>query len=332
VNAPLAITVALACLLCSTQARADDHPRVELVLDPCVDAPHEDIRRVVAIELGALLTDAGDAGRSGAPTDRTRATVTCDGAVVLLRVDDPLTGKSLSRTVDLGAAIPKARARLVALAVVELISASWTELDVNPQPRVPPSGPRPSLAARDAALATVRAQTDRRDAAPLRILAIAGGMKFFSGTALLGGGGLRASHDGQSLGWSIDGQVHHGTSRVSLGEVSTDVVDVGAAVTARQTWSRWSLRLGAGARGGAARLSGSPDPSAGTQGKKFWAPWIGPLALGRVELVVTDRLVLDVGIEGGYVVSPVGGLVADRREVAVDGPWMAVDVGVGMYL
>jgi hypothetical protein len=145
---------------------------------------------------------------------------------------------------------------------------------------------------------------------------------------------LRVSRDRSDsvFGWAIDAQEHHGTSTVSLGRVSTDVTSVGAAVVAHQAWSRWILRLGAGVRGGEARLSGVPDPSMGVQGRTFWASWVGPLARGDVELVVAHGLALDVGVEGGYVVSPVGGLVGDRREVAIDGAWIGVHVGVGMSL
>jgi hypothetical protein len=308
-------------------ARAGEHPRVALEVDPCVDAPADEIRRVVSIELGALLSDASDTS-----PDRTRATITCDGAVARLRVDDPITGKSLSRAIDLGASIPKARARLVALAVVELISASWTELEANPEPRVPPSGPRPSIEARDAALATVLARTGGRDEDRFRLEVVGGGLKFFSGTAVLAGGGLRLTRDESRLAWTVDLQAHHGTESVSLGRVSTDVTSVGAAVVARQAWSRWTLRVGGGARGGAVRLSGVPDATMGAQGRTFWAPWIGPLASGDVELVVTSRLVIDARVEGGYVVSPVGGLVSDQRAVAVDGAWLSVGIGAGMSL
>jgi hypothetical protein len=323
------LAVTLAILGCASVARADDHPRVQLEIDPCVEAPTDEVRRVVSIELGALLTAASDAS-----SDRTRATVDCEGGLARFRVDDPITGKSLSRTIDLGSAAPKARTRLIALAVVELISASWTELDVNPEPRVLPSGPRPSAEARNAALATLRARVDRRADGELRLEALAGGMEFGSGTGLLVGGGLRVVGDRSDsvLGWAIDAQAHHGTSSVSLGRVSADVTTIGAAVDAHQTWSRWTLRLGAGVRGGEVRLSGVPDPAMGAQGKTFWAPWIGPLARGDVELVVARRLVLDVGAEGGYVVSPVGGLVGDRREVAIDGAWIGVHVGAGMSL
>jgi hypothetical protein len=312
----------------ASPAAAGNHPLVQLEIDPCVDAPRDEIRRLVSIELGALLSD--DAATAG----RTRATVSCSaGAVLALRVDDPITGNSLTRTVDIGAAIPQARARLVALAIVELISASWTELEANPVPRAPPSGPRPSSEARDAALLTVHAQTDRSTQRQLRLEALGGGLKYFSpgAPALLAGGGLRLAGDlSDRTGWMLDAQVHHGTTSVSLGQVSTDVLGFGAVGYVHKAWSAWRVELGGGVRGGAVLMTGVPD--AMVTASRFWAPWVGPVALADLELAVRDQLVLVLDVEGGYVVSPVGGLVDGLREVAIDGAWIGVHLGIGIVL
>ena len=322
------IAVALFCASSSVLAR-EAHPLVQLDIDPCVAVSRDEVRRVVSVELGALLSDA-----TAPAGDRTRVNVTCSESVVALRVDDPLTGKSLARTVDLGAAIERARARLLALAVVELISASWTELDVNPQPRVPPAGLRSSPEARQAALATVRAQSERATPLRLRLLALGGGINFFSNAGFLGGGGLRLARDHRRrIGWMVDVQATHGTSNASLGTVSTDVLSAGAAFVFCQPWTRVSLRLGGGLRGGAVRLSGVPTPSApDAHGAAFWGAWVGPMALGNVTVIATRRLVIDAAVEGGYVVAPVGGLVAGRREVAVDGAWIGFQLGIGIFL
>jgi hypothetical protein len=67
------------------------------------------------------------------------------------------------------------------------------------------------------------------------------------------------------------------------------------------------------------------------RGDSYWGAWGGPL--GRFGLdIALGRLALEVAVEGGYVVSPVGGLVAGVREVAVDGPWVGVQVGAGLFL
>src|SRR4029077_7676204 len=68
-----------------------------------------------------------------------------------LRVLDPTTGKSVERSVALAQAAPTARARLLALAIAELVAASWSELESNPQPKAPPAEPLAPVEAREAA-------------------------------------------------------------------------------------------------------------------------------------------------------------------------------------
>ena len=52
-----------------------------------------------------------------------------------LRVQDPLSRKIVTRHINVGAAAPNARARLIAIATSELVLASWSELETNPDPR-----------------------------------------------------------------------------------------------------------------------------------------------------------------------------------------------------
>ncbi len=320
--------IACAIALASSVASAGDHPTVELAIDPCVGAPADEIRRVVSVELGALLEDGGDSS-----ADRTRVTVACEDGAVALRVDDPITGKSLTRTIELANTLPVARGRLVALAIVELVSASWTELEVNPAPRVPPSGQRASAAARDAALSAVLARADQSMQLRSRLELAASGEKFLGGTTVLGGAGLRLARDSfDPIGWVADAGVHHGSQTTSLGDVSTDVIDVGAAVVVHRAWNAWNVHLGGGVRGGAVELSGIAGPMAAAHGDRFWAPWFGVFALGSLDVLVGHRFIIDATIEGGEVLLPVGGLVDGRRVVAVDGTWVQASVGVGVFL
>ena len=165
--------VACAIVLASSVASAGEHPTVQLEIDPCIVAPADEIRRVVAVELGALVDDGNDTN-----ADRTHVTVACQDGAVALRVDDPITGKSLARTIELASTLPVARGRLVALAIVELVSASWTELELNPTPRVQPRGQRSSAAARDAALSAVLARTDQSMQLRSRLALATSGEKF----------------------------------------------------------------------------------------------------------------------------------------------------------
>ena len=288
----------LALVLIASPALAGDHRPVALAIEGCETA--NEIRDLVSLELGEPLAEDARA---------TRAIVTCRADEAALRVDAPANGKSLSRTLDLAAAMPKARARLVALALVELISASWTEVEAPaPAPLVP-----------------------RDDSASLRVVAHGGGSAFSGGTGLLGGGGVRVAGDRALLGWLVDLQARHGRTGVTLGEVSTDVLDIAAALAIHHTWSRTQLAFAAGLRGGTARLAGAPEMTT-VRADHFWAPWLGALALGRATLTLAPRWCVELAVEGGRVIVPIGGLVNDRREVAIDGGWLSVELGVGVFL
>ena len=269
---------------------------VALVMDGC-DEPAE-ILRIVEIELDEKVTPAGTV----------RVSVTCDGASAKLRVDD--AGTSVSRDVVLDAS--KGRARLIALAAVELLSTSASE-------RITVAAPEPAVLARVAP-----------PAMPFRMIAFGGGI-VFGDTGFLGGGGVRVLRDGAPIGWLADVQAHHGTTGVSRGSVTTDLIDVTGAVAANKTWSRLHLTLAIGARGGAARLAGdSSDMMVRTD--KFWSPWFGAVGLGSLDLRATSHVAVNLTVDAGYVVRPVGGLVDARREIGIDGAWMGVHLGIGTIL
>lgn len=111
--------------------------KLPVVFDPCVGELAQAVQRLIDIELSTL---------SSASLPTAQAYVLCEltGAVTI-RIDDPLTNKTLARTLDLSRVAASARVRALALAVVELLAASWTELDrptvsetqaVTLQPRV----------------------------------------------------------------------------------------------------------------------------------------------------------------------------------------------------
>lgn len=317
----LAVWLALAA-----SAGAAEHPLVQIEIDPCVNASRDDVRRLVAIELGSLVADAPG-------SDQTRVAVGCKETLVELRVDDPITRKSLVRDVDLAETVPRARARLLALAIAELVSASWIELEAIPSPKVPPAGPAPSLEAKRAATVTVRRQIESSPFDRFRLTAFGTGAGFFTGPGLTGGGGMQLARDhAYHVGWQVDLQAAHGNAVVPLGSVSVDLINVGTAFVMHYATPRIAFQGGVGLRGGAARLSGSPVSSDAATGGTVWGAWGGPLATASLGVAVSRRLLVDLAAEAGYVVVPVGGLVADVRQVAVDGAWLSFRVGFGVFL
>ena len=313
----------LVALFCAATSAAE-HPHVELQMDPCVGAPVDEVKRILAIDLGALLNDP--IGSS----DTTHATISCREAIVTLRVDDPITGKSLIREIDLSSTPPRVRARLVALAVSELISASWTELEINAHPAVPAVGAVASPSARQSALTAVETHQPRLSGS-LRVEALASGQFFFTEVGALWGGGLRVGQDRvRRFGWAIDALAHHGGTTTALGEVVADTITLGPSLFFQHRWTRVALRVGGGVRGGAARLEGRPNAST-VHGAVAWGGWLGPMVDASLSVAPVRRLALELSLEAGYVASPFGGKVDGSREVAIDGPWIGVQLGMGLF-
>ncbi len=305
-------------LTAAATASPEDRPRVSLRLSPCLVVDRAQVEHLLTIELGAQLADAPD----GATSD---LSVTCGAAGAELRVDDPLTGKSLFRIIDLEVAQQRARPRLLALALAELVFTSWTELAI-PLPVPPPEPQAPVVLPGGRSLAPASARSaDSR----LRILALASGQAF-SGTGLLWGGGLRAAGDyAHHLGFSADALAHHGQSSFPLGDVAIDTLSASAALVVHARLSFLCLRVGAGGRLGAAHLAGVPQDVTQGAGASLWGAFGGPLALLVVGAPISGHMVAELSLEGGYVTLPVAGRVDGQRAVAVDGGWIAAQLGLG---
>lgn len=333
---PWLLSAILLALSSSAQAQstrtsaADLHPWVRMRIDPCIDASTDEVRRITAVELAAVLVDT-----TTAEQDVTQVTVGCSGGLVTLRVDDPITGKSIRRSVDLRDADSSARARLVALAVAELVYTSWSELALNPTPEVPASGSQASQRAVEAARRAVMRRLPRNlnPPQPLRLLGVTSRRAFFSQEGALWGGGLRLADDPFPwIGWSFDALVEHGVIRADVGTVSLDTFTIGGSILVHQQWSVLAMRAGLGIRGGVARMQGDPDRTSVAQGKSAAAPWGWPLGVFAFSVIPFRPLVLEVAAEAGYVVLPLGASSGPVREVTLDGGWWGLQFGMGMTL
>jgi hypothetical protein len=281
---------------------------VTLDIQGC-EVPAE-ITRIVEVELGQpIVPDETPGGL--------RIEVACDAQSARLLVKD--AAGFAARTVDLGDGPPSARARLIALAAVELVSRST--------PHAPPSAAHVTAAPEPIDNVAPRSSAGPR----LGMTAFGGGIIFDSNTGLLGGGGLRVSRSGTPIGFLVDVRAHHGESAVPRGRVTTDVVDAGVGAVVGRPVGQLYFSLAAGARGGGVRLAGTAEMEM-VRTNKFWAPWAGGFAHANLELQVLPRVMMHLTIEGGYVVSPVGALVDDVRAAGIDGPWMGVHLGIGTIL
>jgi hypothetical protein len=304
-------------------------PLLTLELGSCAQAPATDVRSMVATELHRPVWLAAE---RSAPASGTVATVKviCEGLRASIEIDDPVTGKKLGRVVDLGAAAPVARPHLLALSIVELLAASWVELESNPHPVNPPVGPAPSPEARAAALDVVTSRPGARRGP--RLVAGVVAQASTGGPPSAGGGVVVAGDVGSHLGWMADAAFQHGSRSFALGRVTTDNVSVLGALFARVSRGPASVRAGLGARGGGAWLSGSPADAATAVGGAVSGPWWGPVAIVDGSITLRGRIVLELTIEGGRVLLPVIATVQGVNAVAMDGTWIRGGFGVGFTM
>lgn len=301
-------------------------PRVALRLDPCVGAASEQVAALAALELRVAFVDPSSPPASGA----TAVHVDCDGVLAQLRVDDPVTGKSLLRTLDPAQWPQSARARLIGTAIAELVAASWVELVVNPEPAVPAVGPPALEEERQAALQALQLRI-----APWELRLVAGptGIVLFRGPPILWGIALRfvAGNATFPLAMIADGAVQHGGAKTELGAVSADVAGGSVALGLRLRFGPGELVAGVGFRLAAVRLTGDPAGEQVREGRVA-GPWGGPIGTISIGARATGRLYVELGAEGGYSLFSVVGQVGDSSGLTLAGPWAAVRLALGLAL
>ncbi len=312
-------------------AVAADHPPVRLSLElacPDVAVDAAEVRRIVGVELRGAVFDAG-----GDTRWVTQISVRCAEGRLQLSVLDPVSRKSLGRSFALAEAPAAARARLVALAIAELVAASWTELAANPQPKVEPAPPPPPpalrAAAREMALERWSPPDEASPRARVRLL-VEAGAHAFAGPLPLWGGGLRFCWERpQVLGVELDLHVDQGVWARPIGQVFIDRASGSVALHARLGAGAFTWRALAGARGGVVRLTGAAGSVPGTRAGSGTGPWAGLLVGGA--LALSGRgMSAELRVEGGMSVVGVVGMVDGAPAVRLDAPWVGLSLGVGL--
>lgn len=314
----------------SAPAAAPPVPPVQLAISDCIEVDHTETVRLFAMELRSQPID----GKSGA-AKATKAQVACTATGAFeLRVDDPVTGKTLARSIDIRQFPPETRPRLLALALVELIIAAWSELVVVPAPSAALARDESMEQARRAAGITVKnLMPVEPDRFTLRLTALGAAEKYWGGTdGLYGGGFCIAGDHGPLLGWSADLLFMHGGASAGAGSVSVESVDAAVAATIRRPVSYLTLRGGLGFRGGTVWMTGSPADAAHASGRTIAGPFFGPMATAGFDVGPWRWVTIELRGTGGYVVLPVSGQSAGKRAAAVDGWWTGAMLGLGVSL
>jgi hypothetical protein len=295
---------------------------VVVELEHCEQALEAEVRRIVGVELRATVIEAAGAGN-----DVTLVIATCLGSEVGLELVEGVTGKRLGRTVALSEAAPAARARLLALAVAELVVAGRQETDDIP--RTSKQGPSPS-APTPPPVADIPEPTKTGS---VRAMADAiGVVRTFpqSGVWLLGGGlrGLVAISRPLYLALEVTGE--WGATSRAPGQVAGRTVG-GALAAGWGMERRWAFLMPwVGARVGVASLKGEPSPgssiSSATQSGAFLGPEVGLAA----SLWPRAPVHATVALSAGALLLGVRGKVVQDRDVSLQGPWVALTVGAGL--
>jgi hypothetical protein len=323
---------ACACGLFSVTASAEDpgRPLVHVRIDDCADLDKAEVRRTLVGELGALLVND-----VSSRTDVTRTEISCGPAFITIHILDPITGKILERTISVEESEKNSRSRLVGLAAAELVTASWTELLSSTKSSVRIVGRDPSLESVVAAKSAARDRVTLKLSPPhpLRLMPVVAYRAFVHGGGELWGGGMRIADDRFSwVGWSADALVEHGSRGVSLGHVDIDTITVSGALLIHREWGAFAFRTGLGLRAGATRLQGSPDSPNLAEGKSVYSPWGWPMALMGMSIQPIEPVVIELSVESGYTVMPMGGVVGGSKEITLDGVWVGGQIGLGVKL
>jgi len=283
----------------------------------------EEIGRIATIELHAERVSADES----AP-DVTRIDVTCESeGAIALHVTDPLTSKDVSRRVSVEGIDERARARTIALAVAELVSASWVELETTPEPKVQPIPQRVAVRERPKPAKTRALVTSPATSPPVVFQAVAGARVFFeSRELLLGGGAAVVPWISRSVLLRFDGFVEHATATRRPGDVNVDTASTLAAIGLGTTFGDVRIAGTLGMRIGYARLVGLAKTQ-NLQGQVIDGAWAGPEARLGIELVSRAHVHLVIDWAVGWAIAGVVGPVPGDRDVRAEGPYGAVAFG-----
>jgi hypothetical protein len=321
------LVAALATLsVAESPAQAGDQLQVSFDPGSCArDYDGPAMRRAFAFELATssadaeLVSSAGDAAV-------TRIALACEGEVAELTIEDPVTGKSLKRRIQVATTAASARPRLLALAAHELLVASWIELQV--------AAPKPETAGPVATAGTrARARRVARRVLPGPSWALetsALGAIGYDGD-LLAGAGVRVTVDTRwRFGGSADFVAERRNERIDgFGDV--EVTSSTAALAAHLGWQfgRFRSRLAAGARVGTATMAGDADAGASVVASSVSGLVASPLARLDLSLAVVGPVTVTTSIEAGVHLLPVRGTVDGMRRTSVDGSWLRGQLAAG---
>lgn len=278
------------------------------VADGCQSVDRAQLSRLLRIE------QRRDASQG---VQQARVSVSCDGAVVTLQVEERATG-ALPRTRSLAAAdvAGEVGARVLALAAIELLNQRAPEPEPQPRPRAeePPPAPAPQPAAPS-----------------VRLMAL-GTVRSFGFEHPLAGGGLAVDYLRLSkLGLRLEFDVAVAERGYEFGNVHLQLATLSAQAGYLALHESWTARAFAGYRFGSGRISGKSASGASAPVGTVAGACGGPLISGGFGLR-SGSWVAELGAEAGLVSFPLEGIILGHEPIALDRYWLGLSLNVGALL
>jgi len=316
--------LSLLCLLAANTAAAAPL-RLGVDVVDCDGA--EDIRSIVGVELDANVLLSMEL-----PEHTTRVVAQCDGDAAALEVTDPLTSKVLTRVVSLADVDPRARTRVIAIAIAELVSASWFELQHGPAPRQQAEPPETSRE-RKAALIAVRKRENlwslRLGAGALAMLALDESEDAKYGGSLQ----LMARSPAQWFALHFDLTAAHSATDRALGTVRTSALLFGTTAFAGfLIIDTFRVEFAGGVRAGGARIAGEAHDATTTRDSDVSGAVIGLTTGFSVGVELGEWGEVRYQHEAGLALSSVAGDIDGERVAAIGPAWTTLSVSLLLVL
>ncbi len=315
-----ALAFVAACLLIQRAAGAAVEPPaasaseggLRIESSTCPHPLVEEVQHLARVELNSAGVPEGD----NAP----HVILSCSGRVILIRAR--LASGEDSRQLDLDQTDDTLRARVIALAIAELVrdTASRAPPPAAPAPAVvsaPPAAPAPPLLP--------------PNESKNRLVLYGKLSNFGSSFQPLYGGGLGFSHDLGRFALGLGPSVVASKDEGALGSVRMLAADLSLRLSLRFPSRTLPAEIGVGHAFGLARLVGTSDNTEGRSGTVSGV-WTAPFLFGGFEAKLGEPWFLQLAAQLGVVTIPVRGYVARASDVGVVGAWGGLSLGIGLNL
>jgi hypothetical protein len=287
----------------------------------------EDIRSIVGVELDAKVLLSMEL-----PEHTTRVVAQCDGDAAALEVTDPLTSKVLTRVVSLADVDLRARTRVIAIAIAELVSASWFELQHGPAPRQHVEPPETSRE-RKAALTAVRKRENlwslRLGAGALTMFTLEKNQDSKYGGSLQ----LMARSPAEWFALHFDLTAVHGAGDRELGTVRTSALLFGTTAFAGFLLiDTFRIEFAGGVRAGGARIAGEARDATTTRDSDISGAVIGLTTGFSVGIELGEWGEVRYQHEAGLALNSVAGDINGERIAEVGPAWTTLSVSLLLVL